>query len=71
MKTINFVVTLTFSGSIATDDDSLKEIAQNIASSIKHTADTSGIAPEGCDEYTTNVEVSNNGLILASEKIDL
>lgn len=71
MKTINFVVTLTLSGNIATDDYSLKEMAQNIADSIKHGADTAGIAPEGCDEYVKEIEVSNCGIIMAVEKLGI
>lgn len=73
MEKINFVVTLTFSGNITTDDDSLQEIAQKIAESLKHTVNTSedGIAPVGCDEYTKLIEVSHSGIIMATEKLGI
>lgn len=57
MKTQTFTVKLTFSEKMTSDED-IKEIAQNIADAIKHAADTSGIAPEEADGYTTEIEVT-------------
>lgn len=57
MKTLRFTVAITMSGKVSSDDDFIKEMAKNIAESIKHTADTSGITPDGCDEYAAQVDV--------------
>lgn len=57
MKTQTFTVTLTFSEKVSSDDD-IKKIAENIANSLEHTADTAGISPDDADYYTTKIEVT-------------
>jgi hypothetical protein len=67
-KKQTFVVTVEFADKIC-DDNEIKEIAENIASSIIHTANTGGIAPEDSETYTKSVQVSQNGLILTERDI--
>jgi hypothetical protein len=66
MKTITFSVHLTFSGKVETDDDVIREIAKNIAESLKHTADTAGLSHEGSDEYIKEIAVSHSGTELVN-----
>ena len=60
MKKHTFTVTLTFDSKITSDQD-IKKIAENIADSLRHTADTAGISPD--DEHCTyKIEVDNQFL---------
>jgi hypothetical protein len=69
MKRISFVVHLTFADDISGSEEQLKEIANNIAESLKHTADTAGLAPEDGETFTESIEVSESGITLSSIKI--
>lgn len=71
MKTITFSVHLTFSGKVETDDDVIKEIANNIAQSLKHSADTIGLSHEGSDEYVKEIAVSHSGTELTNIQIGI
>lgn len=62
-KKIAFTVCLTFEDKIVSDNDFI-EIAENVAASIEHSANTCGIAPENSDTYLKEIEVANSGLIL-------
>lgn len=70
MKTQTFTVKLTFSEKMTSDED-IKEIAQNIAESLKHTSHTAGLAPDGADGYTTEIEVTPQFLPEASVKLSI
>lgn len=61
MKTQTFTVTLTFSDDIKWSQ--AKQITENIADSLKHTVDTSGICPDDVDYFTEKIEVTNNDLL--------
>jgi hypothetical protein len=61
MKKHTFTVTLTFDGKITSDED-IKTLAQNIAESLKHTADTVGLAPVESETCTYKIEVENEFL---------
>lgn len=56
MKIHQFIVTLKFDGKI-TSDEEIQQLAQNIAESLKHTSDTAGLAPDGADTFTTEIDV--------------
>lgn len=59
MKEINFNLTLKFSDKI-TDDNDVREIAENIARAIISEVNTgTGIVPEFSDAYTTEVIVNS------------
>jgi hypothetical protein len=59
---------LEFSGKIS-DNECLREIAQNVAQAIKHYADTAGITPDYADEYTKAVTVSSEVLKISEHVI--
>ena len=60
MKKHTFTVTLTFDGNIKSEKE-IKEIAEKIALSLKHTADTAGIAPDESEtEFTGEVKIVNS-----------
>lgn len=68
MKTVHFNVSLSFHDHIYKDEE-IKELAKNIAESLKHTADTCGLAPEDSETFTTKIEVKES-LTNTSYKID-
>lgn len=71
MKTVALTVWITFSGEIEENAENLKELSNNIAESLKHTADTSGLSPQGCDEYVKEIAVSHSGTELTNIKIGI
>lgn len=68
IKTMEFNIKLTFSNDgmssfgIVIDESNIIEVAKNIALAIQDKANTSGIAPVRCDEYTKLIEVQPIGL---------
>ena len=56
-KTHTFLVTLTFSDKITSDED-IKTITNNIAGGLQDVADHQGLAPDDAEFYTTKVEVT-------------
>lgn len=57
-RTLKLVVNLTFSDHADFDDNGLQEIVENVAESIKHTADTKGITPDGYETYVAQIQVT-------------
>lgn len=68
-KTLRFIVDVEFEDSIY-DDSEVQEVAENIGNGLKYIADTSGLAPESSETYTTNITVSDiNGETLNTIKL--
>jgi hypothetical protein len=67
MKKILLTIELEFANKISVDEE-LQEVAENIASAVKHAADTCGIAPEMSDTYLTKVTVFSEALGVEAER---
>lgn len=66
MRTLPFLINITFSEKITSDDD-IKEIAENIKNAIVHEINNgNGIAPFNSVAHTTEIEISQSGLILTN-----
>ena len=61
MKKITFILTLEFEDKIS-DDNEIKEVAENVAEAIADTANHGFIAPENGDTYLKKVSVSSETL---------
>jgi hypothetical protein len=58
MKNLTFRVELSFADDISQDDELLRQVANNIAESLRHTAQTAGLLPEDSDTYTDIIRVT-------------
>ena len=58
-NTLIFTVAVSFEDKI-TDDNEIKEVAENIARAIERETNGIGIAPENSETFTREVEVSNS-----------
>jgi len=65
MKKLTYVVSITFEDKIYSDDE-IKEVAKNIANSLKEQADHQGLAPDCSDTFTKEISVSSSGLELVN-----
>jgi flagellar motor switch protein FliM len=57
MKTISLVVDITFSEDIS-DDNLIKEVANNVLDSLVNTLENSWLAPTDTEAYTEKIAVS-------------
>lgn len=68
-KRQTFVIDITFSDSITTDED-IQEISDNLERAIiAEVNGGEGIAPLNSDSITESVEISQQGIILSSTKV--
>ena len=66
-KSLTYVVTVSFDEPI--EDSQIKEVAQNIGKAIERMANNEGFSPEDSEAITTEVVVSERGIIMATEEI--
>jgi hypothetical protein len=63
MKKIVLTVVLEFEDKIS-DDNELREVAENVAEAIISHANTAGIAPESSETYLKKVNVKSDVLLI-------
>ena len=67
MRKVTLTIVLEFEDKIS-DDNELREVAENVAEAIVSHANTAGIAPEASETFLRNVDVQSDVLMISVKR---